>query len=197
MPPDLSFHRLLDQLRQRDDHAAQLVYDRFAQRLIALARAQMAQRLAQKIDPEDVIQSAFHSVFRGLHEGRFTLGDWNSLWALLTAVSINKCRKWVDYYTAQARDLAREVGPAGGDGSDASWHVLDREPAPSEALALAETLEQVLEGLEPREREMVTLSLQGESVSDVSKRLDCTESKVYRVLRLVRQRLERLREEQE
>ena len=70
MTQDLSFHRVLDQLRQRDDQAAQVVYDRFARRLIALARAQMAQRLAQKIDPEDVIQSAFHSVFRGLGEGR-------------------------------------------------------------------------------------------------------------------------------
>ena len=41
---------------------------------------------------------------------------------------------------------------------------------------------------------MVSLSLQGYSVAEVSLQLGCTESKIYRILRLVRRRLERMRE---
>ena len=42
---------------------------------------------------------------------------------------------------------------------------------------------------------MVTLGLQGVTVAEIAERLGCTQSKVYRVLRLVRERLEHLREE--
>jgi RNA polymerase sigma factor (sigma-70 family) len=190
MLQDVSFQQVLDQLRQQDDAAASKVYQRFAQRLIALARTRLDDRLLQRVDAEDVVQSVFKSVFLRLADGQFVLGDWEGLWALLTAVAVHKCRKWVDYYQAQGRDLNREVAV----GPDSSWQVIDREPSPSEALTLKETLEQVLKGLKPSEQEMVTLSLQGYQVAEVSGQLGCTESKVYRVLALVRKRLERMRE---
>jgi len=190
VPQDISFQQVLDQLRQQDDATASEVYQRFAQRLIALAPTRLDGRLSQRVDAEDVVQSVFKSVFLRLAEGQYVLGDWEGLWALLTAVAVHKCRKWVDYYQAQGRDLNREVAV----GSDSSWQVIDREPSPSEAATLKETLEQVLKGLDPREQEIVNLSLQGYQVAEVSGQLGCTESKVYRVLALVRKRLERMRE---
>jgi RNA polymerase sigma-70 factor (ECF subfamily) len=190
MPSDVSFQQVLDQLRRQDDAAASEVYQRFAQRLIALARARLDARILQRVDAEDVIQSVFKSVFVRLADGKFVLGDWDGLWALLTAVAVHKCHKWVDYYQAQGRDVSREVAV----GPDSSWHVIDREPSPSEAVTLEETLEQVLKGLKTGEQEIVTLSLQGYDVAEVSDHLGCTQSKVYRVLGLVRKRLERMRE---
>lgn len=195
MTQDPSFHQVLDRLRQRDDRAASVVYRRFAQRLIGLAHNQLDQRLRKKVDAEDVIQSVFKSVFQGLNEGKFALVDWNSLWALLTAVAVNKCRGWVDYYRAQARDVGREMA-APDEATDANWQALDREPGPSEAMALTETLEEVLEGLEPREQEIVRRGLEGADVAEIAQQVGCTQSKVYRVLRLVRDRLERMREDQ-
>jgi DNA-directed RNA polymerase specialized sigma24 family protein len=70
----------------------------------------------------------------------------------------------------------------------------DREPGPEEAAILAETVQQVLGGLDDREQQVVTLSLQGYEAAEVSQQVGCTQSKVYRVLRLVRYRLERLRD---
>jgi DNA-directed RNA polymerase specialized sigma24 family protein len=48
--------------------------------------------------------------------------------------------------------------------------------------------------LKDQEREIVALRLQNESVPDISRRLSCSESKVHRVLRHVRERLEQLRD---
>jgi len=195
MTPDPSFEAVLADLRQRDNDAATQVYKRFVRRLIGLARSHLDERMLQRVDPEDVAQSAMKSVMHRLAEGQFVLGDWDGMWGLLTRITINKCHKWVDYYQAQARQLDREQAPRRDSDSSSGWEFLDREPTPSEASMLAETLERSLKDLDEREREMVMLSLDGYTVAEVSGRLDCTESKVYRVLRLIRQRLERMRDQ--
>lgn len=194
MDRDPSFELVLAQLRQRDNGAATTVYNRFAGRLINMARKHLDPRILQRLDPDDVVQSVFKSVFLRLGEGQFVLGDWDGMWGLLTRITLNKCHKWVDYYQAQSRHIAREVyPPAGADGSSAQWQFLDREPTPPEAAVLVETVDQLLQGLDERAQLIVTLNLQGYEVSEVSIRVGCTESKVYRVLRLIRQRLERMR----
>ena len=197
MEQDLSFERVLAKLRQRDDDAATEVYKRFAQRLIMLAHSHLDRRIRQRVDPEDVVQSVMKSVFLRLSDGQFVLGGWDSMWGLLTRITFHKCCKWVEYYHAQARRVDREVSPpAKSEDSNAAWQFLDREPTPPEVACLTETVDRVLKGLDEREQQVVVLSLQGEKVSDVSQQLGCTESKVYRVLRLVRQRLERMKEDQ-
>jgi RNA polymerase sigma factor (sigma-70 family) len=195
MDDDLSFELVLAQLRQRDDDAATQVYERFAGRLIAQARKQLDPRILQRVDPDEVVQSAFKSVFLRLADGEFVLGNWDSLWGLLTRVTLHKCHKWVDYFQAQAREIQREVPQAAQDDSSNSWQFLDREPTPPEAAVMAESIAQLLHGLDEREQQIVTLSLHGCEVADISAQVKCTESKVYRVLRLIRQRLERMRDE--
>jgi RNA polymerase sigma factor (sigma-70 family) len=134
-------------------------------------------------------------VFTRLADGQFTLEDWDSLAGLLYRVTVRKCGKWYDYFHAQGRDVTQEVALAARPDKSA----IRQEPAgpgetPSEAAILAETVEQVLRGLGQREQQVVLLSLQGHRVADVSRELGCTESKVYRVLKKVRGRLERLRD---
>ncbi len=192
MNPEPSFEELLAQVRQRDNEAATKFYNRFAGRLVALARSRLDPRILQRVDPEDVAQSVLKSVLMRLADGQFVLGDWDSTWGLLTRVTIHKCHKWVDYYQAQSRELDREIRADALDSSGCGF--LDREPTPPEAAVLAETIDAVLQGLDDREQRIVTMSLQGSEVAEIGAQLGCTESKVYRVLRLIRQRLERMRD---
>jgi len=90
MPPAPSFDELLAQLRNRDNHAAAEVFHRYRCRLIGLARQNLDGRLQRKLGPEDVVQSVFRTVFRRLADGEFELGDWDSLWSLLTCVTVRK-----------------------------------------------------------------------------------------------------------
>ena len=54
-----------------ETRATQAAYDRYAQRLLALVERRISASLQRRIDPEDILQSAYHSLFRGIREGRF------------------------------------------------------------------------------------------------------------------------------
>jgi len=60
-----SFGDMIDQLRAGNEDAATLLFQQYAHRLIGLARLHLNDRLRQKVDPEDVVQSALKSFFHG------------------------------------------------------------------------------------------------------------------------------------
>jgi len=183
MAPEQSFAELMARLQAGDDTAATRVFQRYAQRLIALARSRLDARLRAKVDPEDVVQSAFKSFFLRQAHGDIELKDWEGLWAVLTLITVRKCGRWRERFQTERRNLDAEVS---------SWEALDDEPTPEEAAILAETVEQVMRGLEDRERNMVLLSLQGYTVAEISDQVGRTRRTVQRVLERVRHRLERL-----
>ena len=107
-------------LRSGEDAAAREVFEQFAGRLVALARRRFNRLLARKVDPEDVVQSAFKSFFVRHREGKLDVGDWGGLWNLLTLITLRKCADRAEYFLAERRDAAREAtGSAGGDGPEA------------------------------------------------------------------------------
>src|SRR5579884_576430 len=55
---------LLDLWRAGSEEAARQLFERYTDRLIALARGHIDQRLARRVDPEDITQSAFRTFFR-------------------------------------------------------------------------------------------------------------------------------------
>jgi RNA polymerase sigma-70 factor (ECF subfamily) len=186
-----SFAQLMTRLRAGDQPAAAEVFHRFAERLIALARTRLDRRLRQKVDPEDVLQSVYKSFFRRYIQGDFELADWDGLWSLLTVLTVRKCGRWRERFRAECRDVERETSlTARCDG--AGWHVLDREPTPGEAAVLTDTVEQLLQHLEERDRDIVSLTLQGYPVAEIARQLDRPERTVFRVLEHVKKRLRRV-----
>src|SRR6476661_8208380 len=156
MPDDDTSARLMARLRSGEDAAAREVFERFAGRLVALARGRFNRLLARKVDPEDVVQSAFKSFFVRHREGKLHVGDCDGLWNLLTLITLRKCADRAEYFSAERRDAAREAsGPA-------AWlAALDRQPRPEEAVVLAETVECLFRDVSARERPILELSLQG------------------------------------
>jgi RNA polymerase sigma-70 factor (ECF subfamily) len=186
-----SFGHLMSRLRAGDEQAASEVFHRFAHRLVALARTRLDRRLRQKIDPEDILQSVYKSFFRRHRQGQFDLADWDSLWSLLTLLTVRKCRQWVRRFHADRRDIDREPGPVGEpDGSGPGWEALARDPTPEEAAMLAETVENLLKGLKERDRAIVSLSLQGYAAAEISAQLVLPQRTVFRVLERVKQGLQ-------
>src|SRR4051812_4951836 len=186
-----TFPRLMDRLRSGEDAAAREVFERFAGRLVAMARGRFNRLLAHKVDPEDVVQSAFKSFFVRLPAGTPAVGGWDGLWGLLALITLRKCAARAEYFRAGRRDAAREAtGPAGGDGPDA-WPVAPgREPRPEEAAILAETVERLFRDVGAHERPILELSLQGYTAPEISARLGRAERSVRRLREQVRRRLE-------
>jgi RNA polymerase sigma-70 factor (ECF subfamily) len=194
--PTDSFVEFYSRLQAGDDTAAAELFQRFAGQLIALARRHFGAGLRHKVDPEDVVQSAYKSFFVRYGGGNLEVGNWNSLWGLLTLITVRKCAERVAYHRAECRDAAREVSaPAGGEDATPWPEPLGREPTPLEAAELSETVDRLLAGLDEDERPVVELSLQGYTTQEISERLDRPERTVRRLRERVRERLERLSQE--
>jgi RNA polymerase sigma-70 factor (ECF subfamily) len=190
-----TFARLMTRLRSGEDAAAREVFERFAGRLVALTRRRFNRLLARKVDPEDVVQSAYKSFFVRHRAGTLDVGGWDGLWNLLMLITLRKCADRVEYFRADRRDATREAsGPAGGDGPVAWLVALDREPRPEEAAILAETVEQLFRDVSGHERPILELSLQGYTAPEISVQLGRAERSVRRLRERIRKRLERLQE---
>jgi RNA polymerase sigma-70 factor (ECF subfamily) len=167
-------------------------FERFTRRLIGLARAQLDARLLHKIDPEDVVQSAYKSFFLRYGEGSLAAEGWDGLWGLLTCITLRKCADCVRYHRAERRDVNREADAA-SEGAEPWRDAVAREPTPDAAAVLAETVERLLRELDGDERAVVELSLQGYSTREISERLGRATRSVRRLRERVRLQLEEMR----
>jgi RNA polymerase sigma-70 factor, ECF subfamily len=168
-----------------------LVFERFSRRLIGLARGHLDARLQHKVDPEDVVQSAYKSLLLRYGEGALAAEGWEGLWGLLTMITVRKCADRARFYKAERRDLRRESAPAQAEEGPAWPEAIGREPTPDEAVVLAETIEGLLSRLDAEERTMVEMSLQGFSTQEISERTGRAERSVRRLRERVRKYLQR------
>ncbi len=182
---------LMARWRNGDQEAAEVLFRRYVERLLALARSRMTSWLARRVDADDVVQSAYRTFFVGVLAGRYTARRITAmLWRLLASITIHKVRHQVERHTAGKRAVSRErpfeseSGPVRFQG-----RILAREPTPDQAAALADTLEEVFRDLEPLERRMVELRLQGSGLDEIAAGVRRSERTVRRILELVKGRL--------
>jgi len=145
------------------------MFHRYAQRLIGLARSRLSDKLAHRLDPEDVVQSAYRSFFAGARVGQYDLQRGGDLWRLLVGITLHKLRDQVKRHSADKRAVAAESTFGGED----SLHGIDsamfaRGPSPAEAVALVDELEQVMRRLEPLQRRILEMRLQGFSLEEIA-----------------------------
>ena len=96
---------------------------------------------------------------------------------MLTVITVRKCDYRRKFFRAARRDVGREVAsPAVADPADPGVEALARDPTPSEAARLTETVELLMRELTGREREMLALALQGCAVAEISARVARTDA---------------------
>jgi len=190
-PNSDSFPAFVARLRAGDGDAARVVFERFTERLLALARARLAGPLRHKVDPEDVVQSAYKSFFARADAIRPESAGWDNLWGLLALIAIRKCADRANYHFAGRRDAAREATPT----ASGYWpESVDREPTPDEVAELEEVVKTLFDALDLADREVLELSLQGYTTQEIADRLGRAERTVRRLRERVRGILERERD---
>jgi RNA polymerase sigma factor (sigma-70 family) len=195
MVHDGSVTRLIQLLRSDDaaerDLAARLIWRRYFQDLLELARNNLNKRIRRREDEEDVLQSMYKSFCLRQQRGEFDLAGRDALWKLLVTITLRKTRNAAKRQGRDKRDVGRERTMSAKDetGSD-DWAIEQMEaaaPSPAEAALLNEALERRLEALADAELRQIALwRLEGYSNREIADRLDCTE-------RTVERRLERIR----
>jgi DNA-directed RNA polymerase specialized sigma24 family protein len=132
-----------------------------------------------------VALSAFKSLCLGAARGRFPqLRDRDNLWPLLVVLTVRKAQDLVKYEEREKRGGGRGNGrlPDGGD----IEAVLSREPSPEFSAMVAENCTRLLDRLEPAERQIALLRLEGYTNTEIASRLGCALRTVERRLELIR-----------
>jgi DNA-directed RNA polymerase specialized sigma24 family protein len=182
---------LVARWRRGDQEAAAALFGRYVDRLVALTRARMSEKLARRLDPEDVVQSAYRSFFVAARDGRSVPGPGGHMWPLLVAITLRKLYDQFDRHTADKRALNREQNlPADNSTFGLSPELLARDPSPVEAMALAEELADIMSGLEPLHRRILELWLQGKDREEIAAATQRSLRTVRRVLETVQYLLE-------
>ncbi len=190
MERDAALPEVMVRLQAGDAKAAEVVFHRFARRLIGLARKRLDPLLRTAVEPEDVVQSVFRSFFRRQGREPFRIpAEWDDLWRLLALITVRKCAK----KSARAK---RALGVVhGGDELESLDLASGREPTPEEAATLADTIEELMRGLKPHEREVLVLRLQGCGTGEIAGQIQSSVRRVQRALERAGRRLERLNDD--
>lgn len=185
-----SLQALFPHLQACDEQAAADIFNRFASRLIALARTRLDDRFRAVVDPEDVMQSVWRSFFRRQQAGEFHFERWDDVWSLLVLMTVRKCARTANALRAARRDVNRQISASGNsEDASASWQFMDRQPQPEEAAMLAELVAQLMEKLDERQRQILTMRLQGYTIEEISEEVGRTERTVIRILNHIREQL--------
>jgi RNA polymerase sigma-70 factor (ECF subfamily) len=186
-----SFLDLVQRLESGDAEAAAILFDRYARRLIGLARRRLDERVRCKVDADDVVQSVFRTFCRRAAERPFDLEGPDSLWALLVEITLRKCGRWNRYFHTRKRDVRREQTPLLD--SDCDMEPLDAAaPHPEDEAVLREMVEHLLRGLDNRARAVCEMRLQGYEVDEIAAALKLSTATINRKIRNIKNRMKRL-----
>lgn len=184
---------LLAKYRAGSEAAATELFRRYVSRLTVLARARLAPRIARRIDPEDIVMSAYRSFFVRARDGQFTLSRSGDLWRLLVGIVLKKLYHQAARHTSAKRSVGREVSlPAGWDSVWSFCTPQSSSPGPAEALALAELVENFMATLTGDERRVLELRLLDTRVSEIATAVGCHERTVRRLLNDLESRLKNI-----
>jgi DNA-directed RNA polymerase specialized sigma24 family protein len=178
-----SVSRLIPELMDGDRRAMQQLWERYFQPLVRLARSRM-RSASPVVGSEDIALEAFlefcDCLARPDAARRFPqLQTRAHLWKLLTCFTV---RTAFDHNHKQARREKIVRGEA-ALGAEGFAPFASREPAPEFAAAVRELLDQ----LQDETLRTVALGkMEGFTVPEIARRLDCSPSTVERKLRAIR-----------
>ena len=174
-------HSLASRVKDGDQDAAHVLYKRYVQRVFGLVDSRLGAKLRATIDAEDIVQSVFRSMFRGVQAGNYEVEPGSTLWNLLAVISLTKLRKRALHQTAQRRNLNRLVSLqtlADGDAIDVSTDDFLN-------ICIRETMQK----LRPSDRQILLLRIQGFTLAEISERTSFSCRTIARRLRTSRKHL--------
>jgi RNA polymerase sigma factor (sigma-70 family) len=182
----------IQQLQTGDEVAAGRIWERYARRLLGLARRRLA-RARRGADEEDVVQNAFLSLCQGAAAGRFaTLADRDSLWRLLQVIVARKAADQENHNRRQKRGGGRVRGDSaiaspGGLDTATPRRAVGSTTTPAREAEFAETYRRLLELL-PDEtlRRIAALKIEGYTNDEIAAQLGCARCTIVRKLDLIR-----------
>jgi RNA polymerase sigma-70 factor (ECF subfamily) len=185
MPEVPSDRAFLELWRAGDESAARHLFNRHVDRLVALAGRHISERLAGRVDPEDVVQSVFRTFFHRAREGQFHVEGPDDLCKLLARITVHKTLRQIAFHRRAKRNQAQEASQ-GTEVEAILRELSDREPPPEEVAAFLDQLSHFLEHLGGQDREILSLRMDGYSTGEIAGKLGVSDRKIRRLLERIR-----------
>jgi RNA polymerase sigma-70 factor (ECF subfamily) len=181
--PSMELDALIACCRAGDQEAARRLYEYFTNRLVALARVRLHQRFASRVDPEDIVQSVFRTFFMRLQAGEYEFQERDDLTKLLMRITLNKTLRQIAYQQAAKRATTAEAIQTD---RAAVLDVMAHDPTPDEAIMFVDQIDHFLAKLNPEDRKIIELRLQGYRNEEIAHQLAVSDRKIRRILERVR-----------
>lgn len=178
-------------LAQGNPRAFDEFWRRYGQRLEQVARKHFPAGLHRRMAPEDIVQSTCRSFFSRIVDGRLSVSDGESLWGLLCAITLNKTRMKQRFHLAQRRAMNREtnIQHSDADGTPKVFEHASEAEGPEEAAIFADQLEQVMELLDPLEREILQLKLDNYTHNEIAEKIHRSDRTIRRMVQRIQEKL--------
>ncbi|MCA9033017.1 MAG: hypothetical protein KDA66_19515, partial [Planctomycetaceae bacterium] len=155
-------------------------------RLQEFARLKLDVKTRRSYDEQDAANSAFHSLCRGLTDGRFQVENRDALWGLLAVVTSRKISAQRRYVKRQKRGGGAVSGES-GFGEAGINGVNGIQQAPDVLAEVSESCAQLLDAIPDESmKKIVLLKFQGATNGEVADELKCTRRTIERKLERIR-----------
>ena len=172
-----------DSFRSDDDAFANHVFTAYSEQLLQLANTQLNLELHGKVSPEDVVQSAMKSFFRRAKLLGIENSNKDTIWGLLSIITVRKCKKWETFFRCSKRDVQRESVSTDDSCFDHEQHRPAVEPPKAEdAIVATELIEHLLNNFTERQQEMILLRIQGLSTEQIAESCKSSHRTVARTI---------------
>jgi hypothetical protein len=154
-------------------------------------RKRLSPKLRRRVDPDDIVHSAFRSFFLDARTGAYELERSSELWRLLASITLHKLHRFIEKQTAAKRAIHLE-----GANSRTIADCLAHDPTAADVVAAIELFSIAFSELTSEERFALTSSMRGAEVEEIGASLDKSNRTARRLLSSARakiaQRLVRL-----
>lgn len=184
-------------LRRGAAQDQQVIWNRYLERLVRYAEYRLRRLGVVAEDGDDIAQQVFAGFFRRAHAGRFPqLRDRNDLWRILVCITNDRV---ID---ARRKKHALTESALGGlddklDNTSPIERIIQDEPTPESGEELADNLRRLMERLNqehPVLAQIAVRRLKGDSVQEISGKLNISQRTIERHLNRIRKLWTRFRQ---
>ncbi len=182
-----SVSQWIQQVKAGEESAAAHLWQRYAQRLMDVARRKLHGGQGPA-DEEDVVIDALASFFKRTNDGNFPeLQDREGLWKLLVTITNRKAVNQIAHENRQKRGAGKTITSL----SESPIPSTNPQESPDYAVMVAESLAAMLDSLETDEfREIALAKLEGCTNQEIAERIGYSVPTVERRLRIIRTQLQ-------
>lgn len=182
-----SVTRVLSDLKEGDQEAAEQIWERFFHRVCGLARKKLGDARKRVADEEDIAQSAMHALYDGIQKDRFRkLENRDDLWQLLVMLTSRKAA--LVWRKQTRRKESGESVFAGGDDTVAGGiaRVVDQTPNDAYVDQLCDACDDLVSKLDPKLQQVAAYKLQGYTNEEIGDLMERSVKSVERYLKMIR-----------